>query len=44
MRDVFGQDATLRQVTKAVEIRREKPGMKNSFEWGNNNIPRLAIE
>ena len=44
MRDVFGQDATLRQVTEAVDIRREKPGINNKMEWGNTNLPRLAIE
>ena len=44
VRDVYGQDATLRQVTEAVDIRREKPAINNKMEWGNTNLPRLTIE
>ena len=37
VRYVFGQDATLRQVTETVDTRREKPGINNKMEWGNTN-------
>ena len=44
VRDVFGQDATLRQIAEAVDIRRDKPEINNKMEWGNTNLPRLTIE
>ena len=44
VRDVFGSDATLRQVTEAVDIRRECSGMNNKGEWGHTSLPRLVME
>ena len=41
--DIFGNDATLRQITEATDIRRERARMNNQLEWGNFNLPKLAI-
>ena len=43
VRDIFGSDATLRQNTEAVDIKRERARMNNKLEWGNFNLPKLAI-
>ena len=43
VRDIFGSDATLRQITEAVDIKRERARMNNKLEWGNFNLPKLAI-
>ena len=43
IRQVFGEDTTLRQVTEAIEIRREG-SINNKMEWGHTDLPRLAIE
>ena len=43
VRQVFGEDTTLRQVTEAIEIRREG-SINNKMEWGHTDLPRLAIE
>ena len=40
---VFGEDTTPRQVTEAIEIRREG-SINNKMEWGHTDLPRLAIE
>ena len=44
VRDVFGQDATLRQITEAVDIRRESASINNKMEWGNSNLPSLVVQ
>ena len=44
VREVFGKDATLRQISEAVDIRREKAGMNNKFEWGHTSLPKLGWE
>jgi len=44
VRDVFGSDAALGQVTEAVDIRRESSGMNNKGEWGDTSLPRLVME
>ena len=43
--DVFNGDATLRQITEAVQIRRcGGRTMNNKNEWNNVRIPRANIE
>ena len=44
VREIFGRDATLRQITEAVDIKRERAQMNNKLEWGNFNLPKLAVE
>ena len=44
VRNVYGQDATLRQIAEAVDIRREGASINNKTEWNNTNLPRLAVE
>ena len=44
VRSVYGQDATLRQIAEAVDIRREGASINNKTEWNNTNLPRLAVE
>ena len=45
VRDVFGSDATLRQVTEAIYIRRECSGMNIEGEWRHTNLhSRLVME
>ena len=36
-------DATLRQVTEAIDIRKEG-SINNKMEWGHVDLPRLTIE
>ena len=43
VREIFGSDATLRQITEAVDIKRERARMNNKQEWGNFNLPKLGI-
>ena len=43
VKQIFGSDATLRQVSEAVGIKREAAKMNNKLEWGNFNLPKLAI-
>ena len=44
VRGVYGQDATLRQIAEAVDIRREGAKINNKTEWNSINLPRLAVE
>ena len=44
VRDVYGQDATLRQIAEAVDIRREQASINNKMEWGNLNLPRIVVQ
>ena len=44
IRNVYGQDATLRQIAEAVDIRREGASINNKTEWNSINLPRLAVE
>ena len=44
VRKVFGGDATLRQITEAVDIRNENPRINNKTEWGHLDLPRLTVE
>ena len=44
VRSVYCQDATLRQIAEAVDIRREGASINNKTEWNNTNLPRLAVE
>ena len=43
VRQVFGEDTTLRQITEAIDIRREG-SINNTMEWGHTDLPRLTIE
>ena len=43
VREIFGSDATLRQITEAVDIKRERARINNRQEWGNFNLPKLGI-
>ncbi|MCP4264419.1 MAG: hypothetical protein GY777_02390 [Candidatus Brocadiaceae bacterium] len=43
VREIFGSDATLRQITEAVDIKRERARINNKQEWGNFNLPKLGI-
>ena len=43
VKQIFGSDATLRQISEAVGIKREAAKMNNKLEWGNFNLPKLAI-
>ena len=44
VRDVYGQDATMRQIAEAVDIRRELASINNKMEWGNLNLPRIVVQ
>ena len=44
VRDMFGEDATLRQVSEAVDIKREKAEINSKQEWGHTGLPRLVLE
>ena len=44
VRTVYGQDATLRQIAEAVDIRREGARINNKTEWNNINLPRLVVQ
>ena len=44
VRDIFGEDATLRQVSEAVDIKREKAEINSKQEWGHTGLPRLVLE
>ena len=44
VRSVYGQDATLRQIAEAVDIRREGARINNKTEWNNINLPRLVVQ
>ena len=44
VKDVFGEDATLRQVSEAVDIKRENAEMNSKQEWGHTGLPRLILE
>ena len=46
VREIFGKDATLRQITEATDIRREEAGMNNKFECGAHKTPQtwMGIE
>ena len=44
VRQVFGGDATLRQITEAVDIRRENSQINNKKEWGHLDLPRIRVE
>ena len=43
IRGIFGEDATLRQVTEALDIKKEGD-INNKMEWGHIDLPRLAVE
>ena len=44
VKNVYGGDATLRQVAEAIEIRREKSGMNGKGEWNHTSLPRLVVD
>ena len=41
VRNVFGKDAPLRQVTESIDIKRD---LNNKMEQGHTELPRLAVE
>ena len=43
VKQVFGEDTNLRQITEAIDIRREG-SINNKMEWGHTDLPRLTIE
>ena len=44
VRGVYGYDAIMRQITEAVDIRRERAGINNKMEWGHTRMPRIIME
>ena len=44
VRGVYGNDASMRQITEAVDIRRERAGINNKMEWGHARMPRIIME
>jgi len=44
VRDIFGEDATLRQVSEAVDIKRERAEINSKQEWGHTGLLRLVLE
>ncbi len=44
MKNVYGEDATLRQVAEAIDIRREGSGMNGKGEWNHTSLPRLVVD
>ena len=43
VRQVFGRDATLRQLTEAIDIKREDNLINNKTEWNHTSLPRLGV-
>ena len=44
IRKVFGEDATMRQITEAITIKNENPQINSKEEWGHLDLPRIRIE
>jgi len=44
VREVFGSDATMRQVSEAIDIRREGSSMNGKGEWNHTSLPRLVVD
>ena len=44
VKNVYGVDATLRQVAEAIDIRREGSGMNGKGEWNHTSQPRLVVD
>ena len=43
VRQVFGNDATLRQLTESIDIKREDNAINNKTEWNHTSLPRLGV-
>ena len=43
VKQIFGNDATLRQVTEAIDIKREENAINNKTEWNHTSLPRLGV-
>merc|ERR1711963_1287974 len=43
VRQVFGNDATLRQLTESIDIKREDNTINNKTEWNHTSLPRLGV-
>ena len=43
MKQIFGNDATLRQVTEAMDIKREENAINNKTEWNHTNLSTLGL-
>merc|ERR1712121_341854 len=42
VRQVFGNDATLRQLTESIDIKKEDNAINNKTEWNHTSLPRLG--
>jgi len=43
VKQMFGNDATLRQVTEAIDIKRDENAINNKTERNQTSLPRLGV-